>query len=179
MKTLSVALVGPIHQENLALAYLAAVARQAGHRAEVVAYSRRSDLEQTLGHVQALAADVVGLGIAFQNNIDDYLVLLSVLRERGYRRAPHVRRSRADLLLGGAPARRCRASTRVVRHDGEETFSEMLALLARGESPRDSPGSSGAKASVAWWPADASPGLDDLDRCLARAQRPSPTPWAA
>src|SRR6185436_471353 len=77
-------LVGPIQQENLALQYLAAAARRAGHEAQVVAYSYRSELDQTLRETLAAEPDLVGLGIAFQNNIADYMLLMRALRERGY-----------------------------------------------------------------------------------------------
>ena len=40
-----VVLVGPIQQENLALQYLAAAAEKAGHRAEIVGYGHRADLD--------------------------------------------------------------------------------------------------------------------------------------
>src|SRR5688572_25072937 len=77
-------LLGPIQQENLALQYLAAAARRAGHEAEVVAYSYRSDLDTALKRTLEAKPDLVGLGIAFQNNIDDYLTLLLALREAGF-----------------------------------------------------------------------------------------------
>jgi radical SAM superfamily enzyme YgiQ (UPF0313 family) len=128
-------LVGPIQQENLALQYLAAAARKAGHAAEVVAYSYRSDLEQALEQTLALAPDLVGLGIAFQNNVDDYLVFLHALRERGYRghvtSGGHVSTFCYQELLDSVPG-----LDSVVRHDGEETLVEMLDQLGRGESPQ-------------------------------------------
>ena len=78
-------LVGPIQQENLALQYLAASAEKAGHRAELVAYSYRSDLDSAVKTILERNPDLVGLGIAFQNNIEDYILFLNTLRERGYR----------------------------------------------------------------------------------------------
>jgi len=132
-------LIGPIQQENLALQYLASAARAAGHEASVVAYADRSDLEATLRDTLAQRPALVGLGIAFQNNIADYLVLLRALRERGY--AGH-------LTCGGHVPTFCyRELLRdepgldtVVRHDGEATLVQMLDALARGDQVADIPG---------------------------------------
>jgi hypothetical protein len=77
-------LVGPVQQENLALQYLAASARAAGHAAEVIAYSYRSDLDAAVRAVLERKPDLVGLGIAFQNNIDDYLAFVREVRRRGF-----------------------------------------------------------------------------------------------
>ncbi|HVR19935.1 MAG TPA: radical SAM protein, partial [Polyangiaceae bacterium] len=132
-------LLGPIQQENLALQYLAAAARRAGHDASVVAYSYRSDLDTALETVLAQAPDLVGLGIAFQNNIEDYLALLRALRERGYlghvTAGGHVPTFCYRELLRDVPG-----LDTVVRHDGEETLTAMLDRLGRGEAPRDIPG---------------------------------------
>lgn len=129
-------LIGPIQQENLALQYLRASAEAAGHEATVVAYTDRSDLEATLRATLAAKPALVGLGIAFQNNIGDYLVLLRALRERGY--AGH-------LTCGGHVPTFCyRELLRdepgldtVVRHDGEATIVEMLDALGRGAPVAD------------------------------------------
>ena len=102
-------LVGPIQQENLALQYLAAAARARAISREVVAYSYRSDLDAALRqHARALEPDLVGLGIAFQNNIDDYIAFLHALRERGYAGHLTCGRTRADVLPRRAAARRAR-----------------------------------------------------------------------
>lgn len=128
-------LVGPIQQENLALQYLAASARRAGHEARVVAYSYRSDLEAALAAVEREQPDLVGLGIAFQNNIEDYLLLLRALRERGFAghvtAGGHVPTFCYEELLRDVPG-----LDSVVRHDGEETLVELLSALGRGEPAR-------------------------------------------
>jgi hypothetical protein len=128
-------LVGPIQQENLALGYLAAYARSRGHEATIVPYAHRKDLDSTVDTILAAAPDLVGLGIAFQNNVDDYALLLKTLRERGY--AGH-------LTCGGHVGTFCWQELMtelpgldtVVRHDGEETLVEVLDALARREAPR-------------------------------------------
>jgi radical SAM superfamily enzyme YgiQ (UPF0313 family) len=129
-------LVGPIQQENLALQSLAASSRRAGHEASVVSYGDRSELDEALRATMAEKPDLVGLGIAFQNNIDDYLVFLRALRQRGF--AGH-------LTCGGHVPTFCyRELLRdepgldsVVRHDGEDTLCEILGALSLGLAPRD------------------------------------------
>lgn len=129
------ALVGPIQQENLALGYLASYARQRGHDVRVIAYAYRKDLDATVDAILAAEPDLVGLGVAFQNNVDDYVLLLRALRAKGYRGhltcGGHVGTFCWEELLTELPE-----LDSVVRHDGEETLTEMLDALARGESPR-------------------------------------------
>ncbi len=131
-KPQSVVLVGPIQQENLALQYLAAAARRRGHRAKVVAYGYRSDLDAALRDTLAQGPDLVGLGIAFQNNIEDYLEYLRALRKRGYSGhvtcGGHVSTFCYEELLRDVPG-----LDTVVRHDGEDTLCEMLDRLAAAE----------------------------------------------
>lgn len=134
-KPMKAVLIGPIQQENLALGYLASYARSKGHDVSVVAYAYRKDLDQTVQRVLDERPDLVGLGIAFQNNIDDYVLLMRALRERGYRGhltcGGHVGTFCWEELLRELPE-----LDTVVRHDGEETLVEMLDALGRGESPR-------------------------------------------
>jgi radical SAM superfamily enzyme YgiQ (UPF0313 family) len=129
-------LVGPIQQENLALQYLAAAARRAGHHAQVCAYSYRKDLDAALRETLAAEPDLVGLGIAFQNNIEDYLLFMRALRERGYAGhltcGGHVPTFCSRELLRDEPG-----LDSVVRHDGEDTLVEMLDALASGRPVAD------------------------------------------
>lgn len=135
-RALSLALVGPLHQENLALAYLSAVARAAGHRVEVIAYGRRAELDRSVRRVLELAPDVVGLGIAFQSHIEDYLAFVRTLRARGFAGhvtcGGHVPTFCFEELLRDAPG-----IDTVVRHDGEQTLIELLGQLARRRVPKD------------------------------------------
>jgi anaerobic magnesium-protoporphyrin IX monomethyl ester cyclase len=129
-------LVGPIQQENLALQYLAAAARQSGHHVDVVAYSYRADLDASLRETLAKEPDLVGLGIAFQNNIEDYLAFMHALRDRGFTGhltcGGHVPTFCYGELLRDVPG-----LDTVVRHDGEQTLVDVLDCLGRGEAPRN------------------------------------------
>lgn len=128
-------LVGPIQQENLALGYLASYARTKGHDVRVIAYAYRKQVDAAVNAVLAENPDLVGLGIAFQNNIDDYVLFLKTLRERGYRGhltcGGHVGTFCWEELLTELPE-----LDTVVRHDGEETLCEMLEMLRLGERVR-------------------------------------------
>lgn len=136
MKRLRVALVGPNHQENLALRYLAAASEQAGHDADIVGYNGRDDLTPAVRAVLQARADVVGLAIPFQYCIRDGVTLLAALRQQGF--AGH-------LTCGGhVPTfchrellRDCPALDSVVRHEGEATFVALLDALAHGRPARD------------------------------------------
>lgn len=139
MKHQSAVLVGPVEQENLALQYLVSALRAAGHEAEIVAYSRRSELDSVLRAVRERQPELVGLGIAFQNHIEDYLALLRALRPAGFRGhltcGGHVPTFCSHELLRDAPE-----LDSVVRHEGERTLVEVMNALGRGESPRGIPG---------------------------------------
>ncbi|AKU93638.1 Fe-S oxidoreductase [Labilithrix luteola] len=166
-------LIGPIQQENLALGYLAAYARAKGHEVAVVAYAYRKDLDRTVERALAEQPDLIGLGIAFQNNVDDYVLLVRTLRERGFRGhltcGGHVGTFCWEELLAELPE-----LDTVVRHDGEETLVEMLEAIARGESPR-------SIAGLVWREGDrvvkgpVRPAFGDLD-ALPRPER-SPEPY--
>lgn len=130
------ALVGPVQQESLPLQYLAGSVRQAGHEAVVVGYNGRCDLDTTLTQVLDMEPDLVGVSIAFQNSIEDYIVFVGALRERGY--DGHV-------TCGGHVPTFCWAELladlpgldTVVRHDGEQTLVEMLDRLGAGQPVQD------------------------------------------
>jgi radical SAM superfamily enzyme YgiQ (UPF0313 family) len=135
-RALSLVLVGPIQQEPLSLQYLAAAATRAGHRAEVVAYSYRSDLDAAVRAIVARAPDVLGFGLAFQNSIEDYLAIMRAVRPAGFRGhmtcGGHVPTFCWEELLRDVPD-----LDTVVRHEGEHTLVEMLAQLGEGRPPRD------------------------------------------
>lgn len=131
-----VALVGPIQQENMALQYLAAACRRAGHHADVISYSQRSELDSALKEVLARRPDVVGVGIAFQNAIDDYLALMRALRPNGFT---------GHMTCGGHVPTFCHGDLlrdvpdldSAVRHEGEETLVELLDRLSEGAPIKD------------------------------------------
>lgn len=130
---LALLLVGPNQQENLGLQYLAASAEQAGFTARLVGFNSRDDLPQVVNTALTEQPRVVGLGMAFQYAVRDYLNLARVLRERGYS---------GHLTAGGHVAtfcwkellEACPALDSVVRHEGEHTIVDLLRRLSRRES---------------------------------------------
>jgi anaerobic magnesium-protoporphyrin IX monomethyl ester cyclase len=128
-------LVGPDQQDNLALQYLASSVEAAGHRAHLVPYNSRGDLEACAAAVLSLKPDLVGFGIAFQYAVEDYLELSRVLRKCGYEGhitcGGHVPTFCYEQLLRDAPG-----INTAVRHEGEKTLVEILDCLGRGEEPR-------------------------------------------
>lgn len=126
-----VVLLGPSQQEPLSLKYLAAAVRAAGHEPHVIAYASRADLDTALRATLALRPDLIGVGIAFQSQIEEYLLLLHALRARGFvghlTAGGHVPTFCYRELMADVPG-----LDSVVRHDGEETLVEMLTALASG-----------------------------------------------
>jgi len=127
-----VVLLGPNQQENLALQYLAAAARQAGHEAQLVGFNCRSDTANAVRAVAGIGPDVVGIAMQFQHSIDDGLALARALRGAGFT---------GHLTCGGHVATFCYAELlrdgafdSVVRHEGESTFTELLDALSAGKS---------------------------------------------
>lgn len=127
-------LIGPNQQENLALQYLASSADQAGHDVSLVAYNWRVDLESCVREALRDNPHCIGIGIPFQYCIADAVLLAKELRSAGFR---------GHLTCGGHVPTFCYAELlrdapfdSVVRHEGEETFVELLGLLGRGEDVR-------------------------------------------
>jgi anaerobic magnesium-protoporphyrin IX monomethyl ester cyclase len=131
-------LLGPSQQENLALQYLAAAAHRAGHQARLVAFNSRADIPRAVRATLQWQPEVVGIAIQFQHSIDEGLQLAHALRGAGFR---------GHLTCGGHVATFCYAELlregpfdSVVRHEGEQTFAELLDMLASGNPPVGLPG---------------------------------------
>ncbi|MBW2459081.1 MAG: cobalamin-dependent protein [Deltaproteobacteria bacterium] len=139
MGSLRLCLVGSEQQENLGLRYLAAAAEQAGHDVTVVSMEGRAELATAAAAVKAAEPALVGLNMAFQHTVDDYLELARRLREQGFTghltcggQVPTFNHSQ---LLDEEPA-----LDTAVRFEGETTLVELLDALAAGRPPADLPG---------------------------------------
>jgi hypothetical protein len=134
-----VALIGPGQQGNLALDYLAAAAEANGHAASVIRFDSRRDIDRCTDDVLTMNPTLVGLGIAFQYAIEDYIALAKKLRLAGFRGhitcGGHVPTFCYRELLTDVPA-----IDSVVRHEGEETLKEMLETMSQGSAPSEMPG---------------------------------------
>src|SRR4051812_16786188 len=74
-------LIGYQDQDNLGLRYLAAAARQAGFRAEIVSY--QSDPNALLAHVARDRPLLVGFSLIFQYMAPDFARVIGALRDGG------------------------------------------------------------------------------------------------
>lgn len=141
-----VALVGACQEENLALGYLAASLRAAGHRADIVAFDGPDDVARVVRAVLADPPDLVGMSVAFQHRVTEFRDLAKALRGAGVT-APivwggHVPTARPGAVLQAYPWVDIAA-----RHDGEETIVDLAAVLgdrpwpapADPEEPREAP----------------------------------------
>lgn len=132
-----VLLVGPDHESNLSLLYLAASLRAAGHEPVLAAFNAWDDAPAV--QRAARSADLVGLSMCFQLRAGEFLALAADLK----REAPH-----RPIVAGGHHAS-CAATElldaypaldAIVIHEGEETLVALAdlgaALVARaGEVP--------------------------------------------
>ncbi|HEY3354282.1 MAG TPA: radical SAM protein [Polyangia bacterium] len=155
-------LVGAEYEENLAVRYLAAALRQAGHEAVIVAFDRAADLHAVAAAILDAAPDLVGLSIAFQHRAREFLELAAALRAGGYRghvcAGGHVPTAAWRELLASAPA-----VDTVVRHDGEATLVELCAALGEPARWPTIPGVCARDAAGAPAAAPARRQLDELD----------------
>ncbi len=135
----TVALIGAEHEENMSLRYLAAAARQAGFEATIIAYDDVGDRDAVVESVLSSGAILVGISVPFQFRAAEFLSVAGALRTRGYRGhvtvGGHFATFEYENILRAFPA-----IDSVVRHEGEETFAEVCALVARGESVGPIPG---------------------------------------
>lgn len=126
-----VALVGPALHENLGLEYLAAAASAAGYESRIVTYDARASAVHAMAEILDYEPVLVGLSIAFQACLTDYLFLAEQLRASGY--SGHITcGGHVPTFEYAALLRDCAALDSAVRHDGEQTLVELLNRLTHG-----------------------------------------------
>jgi len=123
-----VMLIGAGQEENLALGYLAAALRAAGHPAVMVPFDAPCDGPAVVRSVVDGAPDLVGMSVAFQHRVGEFRDLSRALREAGIQ-APivwggHVPTARSGTVLLEVPE-----VDVVVRHDGERTVVDLAGVL--------------------------------------------------
>jgi len=155
-------LVGAECEENLSLRYLAAAARQAGHRPEIVPFNTEDELPTVAKRLLEIDPPFVGLSMAFQHRSREFVELVRALRRGGYRGhiccGGHVPTPAWEEILTWVPE-----IDTVVRHDGEQTLVELLGAL---DSPERWPAIHGVCCrDAAGRPVAAPPRrqVDDLD----------------
>ncbi len=136
---MKLALIGAEYEENLALRYLAASAREAGHQVEILPFGCAEEIPRVVAAVLAGDFAFVGLSMAFQHFARDFLGLAAELRARGYRghlcAGGHLVTPAWREVLAEAPA-----LDTVIRHDGELTLTALLARLDEPAAWREIPG---------------------------------------
>ena len=136
---MKLALVGAEWEENLSLRYLAGAAAAAGHEPTVLAFDDASQVQAVAARLVLGAYPFVGLSLAFQHRAREFGDLARTLRDLGYR---------GHICLGGhvaTPAWRevledLPEVDSIIRHDGEITLVELLAVLDRPEAWGEVPG---------------------------------------
>lgn len=152
-----IALVGSVHEENLALGYLHASLTQAGHQAELFGFPAPARFDEAARAIVARAPDVVALSMVFTARALDFMRFAALLRERGF--CGHITCGgtfatlHARLLLEDAPA-----IDSVVHGEGEDALVDLVEHLAepgqvKGLTFRLSDGAIGTTAPRATAPA--------------------------
>jgi radical SAM superfamily enzyme YgiQ (UPF0313 family) len=170
-----VALVGAEYEENLSLRYLASAVEARGFTARILAFDDPARAEAIADAIVEADAIAVGLSVPFQHRAKEILGLASLLRARGYR---------GHICVGGHFAtfeyadilRDMPAVDSIVRHEGEQTFSDLCERLRAGEPITAFPGlviraaasrarlpiAGAGDGSIAVGPERPLPGLDEL-----------------
>ncbi len=126
--------------EYLGVGYVAAVARQGGHRVDILDCKFRSMTHgQAAETIKAQRPDVVGISACFAFDLTSAVRLAQALRAAGYQ---------GMIVAGGHPATATfkalltefPAVDAVVRGEGEITFLELLDKLQHEEDWRETPG---------------------------------------
>lgn len=123
-----VALIGSVHEENLALGYLHASLTRAGHVAELFGFPADERFEEAARAVVATAPDVVALSMVFTARALDFVRFAALLRALGFRGhvtcGGHFATLHAQLLLEDAPA-----IDSVLHGEGEEALVDLVEHL--------------------------------------------------
>jgi hypothetical protein len=124
----------PDGDESLALAYLSAALRAAGHRPHVVTFRGLQELEEAARRVCALPAPLLGLSIPSGHAAIDLLALLHRVRSLGF--AGHVTCGGGYATLARHRLLQSHAGLdSVVRHDGELPIVALADALERRQQP--------------------------------------------
>jgi len=165
-----VLLVGPDHESNLSLLYLAASLREAGHEPVLAAFNGWDDAPAVAS--AARDADLVGLSMSFQVRAVEFLELADALKRAAPARpvvaGGHHATCAAAELLEHHPA-----LDAIVLHEGERTLVELAdlgdALVERAGEVRGVAYRKDGRAAVS----PPRPMITDLDR-LPRPDRSGP-----
>ena len=125
---MNIALIGPTIEENLAIGYLAAALRKAGHMAEIVSFIRDREYKRIAQGVLSIESDVIGLSMTFQSRARGFLALVYALRKAGYQghitAGGHFASLAAERLLKDHSV-----LDSIIRGEGEDSIVELAHCL--------------------------------------------------
>ena len=160
-----VVLIGAELEESLTLRSIHAALTKDGHECRLVAFDTAAQLDSVAGATLEARPDVVGLSMVFTRRAQEFVLLASLLRERGYSgrivAGGHFAVLHSALLLRDA-----QGIDFVLAGEGEEA---LVALLDALDAPMDVPGLSYRDANGRIHSNQPRPPPDDLDA------RPWPT----
>ncbi len=123
-----IALIGSVHEENLALGYLHASLTRAGHEAALFGFPAPERFDEAALALVAAAPDVVALSMVFTVRGLDNVRFAALLREKGFRGhltcGGHFATLHAPLLLEDAPA-----IDTVLHGEGEVALVDLVEHL--------------------------------------------------
>lgn len=121
---MKVLLVGAELEENLALRYLGASLRRAGHLPHYAKFDGASDTESVVRAMETVKPELIGLSMTFQYRAKEFGALAQTLRDRGFRGhitgGGHFPTFAYQEVLELFPA-----IDTIVRHEGEHTIVEL------------------------------------------------------
>lgn len=133
-----VLLIGPEHEENLSLRYLAGALQSAGIDWQIALFNTEDDADSVLAHVSRFNPSVVGMSMAFQIRASEMLDLIQRIKEQHpschITTGGHFASLRARDLLTDFPA-----LDSVVRSEGEEPLCRLAEAVTQGGSFADVP----------------------------------------
>ena len=135
----TVALLGSEYEENLSLRYLAAAVAQDGVDSVIIPFHDVAAIGRIVGEIRAVAPLVVGISVPFQLRAREFFQLAQALRDEGctahITAGGHFATFEYENILRDFPA-----VDSVVRHEGEQTFRELVQRVSRGEPITGLPG---------------------------------------
>jgi anaerobic magnesium-protoporphyrin IX monomethyl ester cyclase len=128
---MDVLLVGGELEENLALRYLGAALREAGHVPHYARFDHAGDAAAVREVAARVKPGIVGLSMTFQFRAKEFGALAGLLKDAGYRGhvtgGGHFPTFAFEACLAAFPG-----LDSVVRHEGEQTIVELASALEKG-----------------------------------------------
>ncbi|MHB0998413.1 MAG: B12-binding domain-containing radical SAM protein [Armatimonadota bacterium] len=133
-----VLLIGPEHEENLSLRYLAAALQAKGILWQIAPFNTADDTKSVLSQISRFKPSIVGISMAFQYRAYEMLELVKIIHQQfpecHITAGGHFASLRAKELLTDYPA-----LSSVVRSEGEDPICKLTEVISCGGSLADVP----------------------------------------